>query len=64
MKNIKSRAGWKTTEFWAGIVTSILVALNQAGVLGIVLPVDGIVTAVTPIIAYIVGRSGLKALAK
>ncbi len=51
------KPGYKTTEFWAGVVTSIGVTLNQSGILGsIKLPTEALATIATIVAGYIISR--------
>jgi hypothetical protein len=55
------KQGWKTTEFWVTLVTALLVALNQSGILGaIVLPIESIAGVIGVIAPYVLGRSVVK----
>lgn len=58
------KTGYKTTEFWLAVLTSIVTLLNQSGLLGeYTLPTEAILTIGGIVITYILGRSGVKALA-
>ncbi len=52
------RPGYKTTEFWLGLVTVILTYLNTK--LGLHIPVAEIVALIGMVISYILGRTWLK----
>lgn len=55
------KAGYKTSEFWVTAVTSLLVTLNQSGVLGsITLPVESIATIAGVIATYVISRGVAK----
>lgn len=59
------KAGYKTTEFWLAVVTSVATLLNQSGVMGgFTLPVEAVVGVAGVVISYIIGRSAVKALEK
>jgi hypothetical protein len=51
------KAGYKTTEFWLAVITSVATFLNQSGALGaLVLPVETIATIAGVVGSYIVSR--------
>lgn len=51
------KKGIHTSEFWVTTATSLLVALNQSGILGdIVLPIESIVGIVGAVAAYVISR--------
>ena len=53
--------GYKTSEFWIATVTSIVVILNQSGILGsVVLPVEAIGTIAGIVGAYVISRGVAK----
>lgn len=54
-----TKTGWKTTEFWAAIVAAVLPIVNEAFSLN--LPIEAIISAVSALSAYVLGRSGVKA---
>lgn len=57
------KTGYKTTEFWLAMVTSLVTLLNQSGLLGsITLPTEAILGIAGVVITYILGRSGVKAI--
>ncbi len=71
------KPGWKTTEFWAailtglgivgvafGVLTSIEVDTIVAAVTQLVAAVTMLVIAVQPVVAYIKGRAEVKASAE
>jgi len=51
-----AKPGYKTTEFWAAIAGAAIPIVNK--IFGLDLPEEAIYT----LIAYIVGRSGVKAV--
>lgn len=55
--------GYKTSEFWLTAASSIFSLLNQSGVIGVPLPTDLIMTVIGGVAAYVLGRSGVKAVA-
>ena len=57
------KAGWKTTEFWLTAIASLMVMLNQSGAFGFEIPAESIMPIFTGIAAYVVSRSGTKAMA-
>lgn len=53
--------GYKTSEFWVMIVTSIITWLNMSGLLGsFQIPIEALADLINLAIAYIVGRTGVK----
>ena len=60
------KAGAKTSEFWLTLATTVVTfavtILNQVFDWGI--NPESVLSAVTPVLVYILGRSGVKALAK
>ena len=55
------KTGYKTTEFWLTVVTTVVTLLNQSGLLGsIVLPVEGIMTVAGVVSTYIISRGFAK----
>jgi len=55
-KPIQPKAGYKTTEFWVAIAGAAIPILNKVFALNI--PEEAVYT----LVAYIVGRSGIKAV--
>ena len=55
-KPIQQKAGYKTTEFWVAIAGAAIPILNKVFALNI--PEEAVYT----LVAYIVGRSGIKAV--
>lgn len=56
------KPGWKTTEFWLSVVTSLGVLLNQSGILGALqIPIDGVATIAGVIATYVASRAWTKA---
>lgn len=61
-KTITSKPGYKTSEFWVVIVTSLLTWLNHSGALGrLQIPVESLDSLITLAITYVLGRTGVKA---
>lgn len=55
------KTGYKTTEFWVTLITTLGTLLNQAGILGsVVLPVESIATVGGIVASYVIGRSYVK----
>lgn len=52
------KPGYKTTEFWLGLVAIILPYLNDA--LGLHIPVDVVMTTLGLVATYVVGRTWVK----
>lgn len=51
------KPGYKTSEFWVTTVGSLVVALNQSGLLGsVVLPKDAILAIVGAVATYVISR--------
>jgi hypothetical protein len=50
------KTGYKTTEFWVTVVTSILTLLNQSGFIGTPLPVEAIAGIVGLVATYALSR--------
>lgn len=48
------KPGWKTTEFWSTVATSLVVVLNQA--FGWHIPVDTVLALVGGVAAYVLSR--------
>lgn len=60
--DVKVKPGYKTTEFWVFLVTSLGTALNQSGILGtLMLPIEAIASVVGIAATYIIGRAWTKA---
>jgi len=59
MKKIK--AGIKSTEFWLALIAAIIPVLNQH--LGLNIPTSAVLSTAGVVIAYIFGRSHVKARA-
>lgn len=58
---MEKKPGYKTTEFWLAVITSVATLLNQSGVLGsFTLPIESIVTVAGIVISYVIGRSVVK----
>ncbi len=58
-----NKPGYKTSEFWVVIVTSLLTWLNHSGVLGsLEIPVAALDNLIPLAITYILGRTGIKAV--
>lgn len=53
-----TKPGYKTTEFWLGLITVVLTYLNDA--LGWNVPVTVVVAAVGLVATYTIGRSMVK----
>lgn len=61
-KPIPSKPGYKTSEFWVVVITSMLAWLNHSGVLGTIqIPVESLDSLITLSITYVLGRTGVKA---
>lgn len=61
-KATPSKPGYKTSEFWIVVVTSILAWLNHSGALGSIrIPVESLDSLITLAITYVLGRTGVKA---
>ena len=57
-----AKPGYKTSEFWVVIVTSILTWLNHSGALGsLQIPVESLSSLIILAVTYVVGRTGVKA---
>jgi len=57
------KKGYQTSEFWVTTVTGLAITLNQSGILGsVVLPIETITTLVGLVAAYVLSRSGVKAV--
>lgn len=56
-----TKMGIKTSEFWLLAISTVVTFLNQTGLLGIVLPLEAIMTMAAPVVAYVLGRSWVKA---
>lgn len=55
--------GYKTSEFWVLVLTTIFSWLNVSGALGdFQIPVEALSTIVELAVAYILGRMGLKVI--
>ena len=52
------KTGWKTTEFWLGLVSVVLAYLNQSQ--GWNIPVAEIIAVAGVVISYIASRTVLK----
>jgi hypothetical protein len=54
---MSTKAGYKTTEFWAMAATSIATILNQSGILGaIILPIETVSTIALMVAGYALSR--------
>lgn len=64
MDTTTNKPGYKTSEFWVVIITSVLTWLNHSGVLGsLEIPVAALDSLIPLAITYIIGRTGIKAVA-
>lgn len=52
--------GWKTSEFWVTVITSIFAAVNASGVLPFKFSDEIVMTIAGTAAAYIASRVGLK----
>lgn len=58
---MENKPGYKTTEFWLALISSVVTLLNQSGVLGsVVLPLEAILGIAGVVVTYIFGRSIVK----
>lgn len=58
---MEKKKGYKTTEFWLALVTSVATLLNQSGILGdFTLPLEAVAGIAGVVISYIIGRSVVK----
>jgi len=58
------KSGYKTTEFWVTLATSVVTTLNASGILGsVTLPLETIATLAGLAASYVLGRSIVKAKA-
>lgn len=53
---METRKGYRTTEFWLTAIGSLGALLNQSGALGVVLPMEAIMSVLGTIAAYAVSR--------
>lgn len=59
------KPGYKTTEFWVTVITSVATALNQSGVLGsFSLPTEALATIAGIVASYVLSRGVAKLTAK
>jgi hypothetical protein len=58
--NYDTKPGYQTTEFWLTALTTFGTLLNQSGVIGVTVPIETVLTYITPVVAYIFGRSYVK----
>lgn len=57
----KNKPGYKTTEFWITLVTSVATFMNQSGFLGsFILPVEAIGSIAAIVIGYSISRGTSK----
>jgi hypothetical protein len=54
------KPGYKTTEFYLAVLSSVVTLLNQSGIIGNPLPADAIMTIGGVIAAYIASRTVVK----
>ena len=57
------KTGYKTSEFWVTVATTVLALANQSGVFHYTIPVDTIANVVHAAMAYVASRSVVKAAA-
>lgn len=57
------KPGYKTTEFWLTLAATIMALFNQSGAFGFTVPAETIMPIFTGVAAYVVSRSGTKAMA-
>jgi len=53
--------GYKTTEFWVTTITSLVVILNQSGILGtFVIPTEAVMSIAGIVASYVISRGVAK----